>query len=594
MSDTSTGPLLKPDDRVHFVDSHRPPLPDGDYTITLTHHIGEQKISASQSLDFALKGPRFAVENPHIASRFPPQDADGDFGAVLPHIILERSTLPWERSAVVGTDPDSPPWLALLVLAEDELVGRTQIVKSSALMTDAVDAEPPDPAFGDSFVLLSRGATDAVDTPVLTIELDATDAKNLLPTLHELRLLNSVRQVNDQPGKAIVIANRLPKPDARNQVHLVSLEHQFNQNGSHWSETAQSNRVRLVSLTHWTFHCDTSPGDLATVLKDLGIGTYALDMENAGSSAWRVAQGNVPVEHVLEDGRRTAAWFHGPLAAAQRAFPEFPVRRPEDLLLVDPGSGMVDVSYAAAWKQGQLQALSNPRVSQALHNWKRAVAHARRMEDQKSEFPEHAPDPRSRPDFPVAEWYDSAFKRMGGVPFTHLVPDPALLPPETLVFFETDVDWIAALFDGALSLGRTSVRELEHDRELWRELPEINPTSGVLIRSRAVAGWPDLLVDGYLPGLPAGNGSARAETLRFERLGDDVLLVLFDGLIARVEVHLHPQAIHFGFDRDQEVFFKNSRRVVNVSDLASRISADSAHRFSFAMVEAAPRVVFEV
>ena len=41
-----------------------------------------------------------------------------------------------------------------------------------------------------------------------------------------------------------------------------------------------------------------------------------------------------------------------------------------------------------------------------------------------------------------------------GIPFHYLVPDERLLPPESLKFFVVDPAWLAALRDGAFSIGR--------------------------------------------------------------------------------------------------------------------------------------------
>ena len=59
-----------------------------------------------------LPGSSFSLPPACIHSVFPPEGSLGDHSEVLPQIILNRSTLPWERSAKDG-DGDTP-WLALL------------------------------------------------------------------------------------------------------------------------------------------------------------------------------------------------------------------------------------------------------------------------------------------------------------------------------------------------------------------------------------------------------------------------------------------------------------------------------------------------
>ena len=54
----------------------------------------------------------------------------------------------------------------------------------------------------------------------------------------------------------------------------------------------------------------------------------------------------------------------------------------------------------------------------------------------------------------VAAWlHDLAVLK--GVPFGYLVPDNAMLPPESIRFFVLDPNWINALLEGAASIGRS-------------------------------------------------------------------------------------------------------------------------------------------
>ena len=53
----------------------------------------------------------------------------------------------------------------------------------------------------------------------------------------------------------------------------------------------------------------------------------------------------------------------------------------------------------------------------------------------------------------LAKWL-TQLENLVGVPFNYLVPDIAMLPPETLRFFHIDPNWINALVDGATSIGR--------------------------------------------------------------------------------------------------------------------------------------------
>ena len=64
---------------------------------------------------------------------FPSPGSLGEHSNVLPHIILKRSTLPWERQADPGVNRGKDtPWLALLLFEEQEIGSpRTLMLRDS-------------------------------------------------------------------------------------------------------------------------------------------------------------------------------------------------------------------------------------------------------------------------------------------------------------------------------------------------------------------------------------------------------------------------------------------------------------------------------
>lgn len=179
----------------------------------------------------------------------------------------------------------------------------------------------------------------------------------------------------------------------------------------------------------------------------------------------------------------------------------------------------------------------------------------------------------------IYKWL-AGLKLLQGVPFRYLVPDEAMLPPETIRFFHLDMNWIDALIDGALSIGRsgsTASPEATHDTavrtllqknatfQAWQErplalgiaspisvaamtaqampAPALESVSGFLIRSDVVKGWPGLEVNGY-----AADGTL-LDIVRFERLAPTVLLCLFEKngkTLSRLDIHEPAEGLHFG------------------------------------------------
>jgi hypothetical protein len=125
------------------------------------------------------------------------------------------------------------------------------------------------------------------------------------------------------------------------------------------------------------------------------------------------------------------------------------------------------------------------------------------------------------------------------IPPHYLLPDPALLPAESLCFFTIDKNWIDALIDGALSLANNQLPEADKvTRNKIREkiqeyLDEVDPalgykpqvpTYGMLLRSDIVSRFPGLSI--RAPNLNPAD--LRAPILRQTVIAEGTLLVLFD------------------------------------------------------------------
>ncbi len=154
-----------------------------------------------------------------------------------------------------------------------------------------------------------------------------------------------------------------------------------------------------------------------------------------------------------------------------------------------------------------------------------------------------------------------------GLPFEYLVAHPAMLPNESMRFFLIDGNWLDRLVDGAASVGvgssRDSVLALDRLRSLEQdararamtirsELRGVSaPTaaassqwSGFLLRSTAVSGWPGMEVQGF-----DAQGNL-LPLLRMERLSPGVLMCLFAGVAASVNLTEPPETLHFGIGSD--------------------------------------------
>ena len=109
--------------QVTFIQYHRPTMPPGRYTIEMSQEVAVPgtKDQFSVRRQFTVAGDRLSLHAGDVVTVFPPDGSLGDHSDVLPHVMLERSTLPWEFAA----DKAGAPWLALLLFGEQESLGGT-------------------------------------------------------------------------------------------------------------------------------------------------------------------------------------------------------------------------------------------------------------------------------------------------------------------------------------------------------------------------------------------------------------------------------------------------------------------------------------
>lgn len=174
----------------------------------------------------------------------------------------------------------------------------------------------------------------------------------------------------------------------------------------------------------------------------------------------------------------------------------------------------------------------------------------------------------------ISQWLGRA-ALFYGVPFEQLIIDERMLPRESIRFFFVDHNWLDAMIDGVFSIGVHSSRNLQNVQTLVSAIREVTdtqmmlvrnqlrkvappetivlggPITGMLLRSAVVSGWPGLAVKAYetVSGSPPA-GSNPLQMLRMDRVAPDVLLCLFAGIPARVEVDEPSEGLHFGVEDD--------------------------------------------
>jgi hypothetical protein len=678
--------MSTPTDTIQFIAFHKPALLDGEYILNIKQQVqidgmnrwGNDQWSAAPSsrLQFSVAGPRFSLDPGLIQSQFPPPKSVGEYYSVLPHIILNRTTLPWERTidnSSPSTTKNPKGWMALLLFdktADNGAPVAATVTVQDLLNTYGQSATPPNqPEF---VKILARNAQGQVGQGELKLDvgqhvndrLTVIDVPKqllwqILPSVDEIAFLSHVRigQDSADPKKEaeypVILCNRLPAPGSsaspvgtQSTVHLVSLEARQPLLDALKTKPQDNKLVRLVSLASWSFStlqsnktftswikeawcpdADRTDSNNSTTCNAGVIHTLRMATKRNSDAERFVSQGYVPIKHQTRQGNHLVSWYRSPLLPGQSPVTDLalPVRTSDELVRYFSDVGMFDTTYAAAWELGRILTLRSKKVSVSLFNWKRAHAQqVRQAESAVSHLP-FAPDYSIAPDFPkqVGQWFDELL-RLNHVPFHYLVPLEEMLPNNSLRFFHVDINWLACLLDGAFSIGRVSSADVSQDDESRKagHVPTAATYSGFLLRSPVVPGWPHFGVEAYTQAVRAVDGDlpkgvSPTKRLRFDRLGEDVLLCLFEGEIQTVDIHEHPETIHFGVDpgddpskisnykkalRDKnsgslgppkELNWKSiDKRTLNILDLASKGQALNSAEFGVTMIEGAEKVRF--
>lgn len=590
-------------------DNYKSPLTAGAYRFVLQQTVkvgdeGEQHYYRDQP--FEVMAPRYAIEGSEIQAYFPPPGGVAEYKNILPHLVFRTRNLPWERS--VWPDEGGEPWLALLVLSEQDILEGGAVMKTGTID----DLAPEQPAAAEWIrkeggvpVLLPRFKREEDDrkTAVRLLDLDLKLFLKLCPRRKDLLRLAHIRCVdttNKVPSEmvadgqfSVLVANRFPQPGA-NTVHLISIEGWNELIDAPATQSHAASRVRLITMASWNFVSDSTGHDtfgglMQRLRKNATV--FGVALPAPGSDAYvnqALAHGYVPIDYQPLDSTPTFAWYRGPLAPLVRQrLKQPPFQRADAALIFDDDRGLMDVSYAAAWQLGRLQALASPAFSKGLRlfveSCQNAAEFARQintfLELHRSAFPDITPDGTPRP---VAEQVTIADElvqwlarlvMLYPVPFHYLVPHTALLPMESLRFFHLDDNWVDALVDGALSIAVRSLagQDVAARKDLQSALSKIVyqyrlrlqgkrpeeepsesymdiPKSGFLLRSSVVTGWPGVEVT--VTTRDEFSAKNIPEILRLDQIADGVLFCLASSPLKQVTFREPREGTTFGVNTD--------------------------------------------
>jgi hypothetical protein len=366
------------------------PLANAGSTLTLTPgqtlddgNTNLLQLQGAGAVTLKVEGPQLQLTPADIAGVYPAPNSEESPDEFLPHIALERRTLPWERIGLGG----QKPWLALMLFKESELRGGL-LTTSPAATLQAVtlaDVEARDPA-GYASLHTTLALPDSTPLSVLYVKNSILVGRR--PAAADLKYMSHVRRdLKTGKDRAIVISNRLPSAGAvgsEPEIHtavLVSLERRDDLYAAARALPANAqNEAVLVVLHHWSFKPNQG-GDFEQVIRSIAIRPNGGVLRYGNLPKDAVGQAP-PLSGPFQGSLRHDGYFletlphlqpgnvtwRGPLRPfappprnqgfAVRAAPEeFENPQPDDPL---------DYSHASAFELGRLLALARPEVLEDL------------------------------------------------------------------------------------------------------------------------------------------------------------------------------------------------------------------------------------
>lgn len=352
-----------------------------------------------------------------------------------------------------------------------------------------------------------------------------------------------------------------------------------------------------------------------------GFGPLVLDNADPGLPSVGTLE---LIYHALGKDIPASAWYRGPLTAGSidlskvsdytifQADPETSEKKKfplciEDLIITNSNKDIIDFTYAAAFELGKLMALSDVAFATEFYKWKNEAATAIRMGENRDDNIIHLPLYKTPKDLPIPQNLKNKFKawqNLEGIPYRYLIPNPVLLPNESIRYFYLDVNWVNAFTCGAFSIGHTVKADLDnHLQDLL--LSTSSKKMGFLINSLAVSGWPGFEIDVYFDNEIE---STTYTHLNKNDLDTNASLFLFDKPFSELRFHLHPAKLHSGFLYEDGQYLKSHKKngidkkikadlinqVITPSVIATKLGSNSVAQYAAKMLEGTPAVVFKI
>jgi len=139
------------------------------------------------------------------------------------------------------------------------------------------------------------------------------------------------------------------------------------------------------------------------------------------------------------------------------------------------------------------------------------------------------------------------------IPISYLVPDPDLLPPESIRFFHVNQTWIDRVIDGVFSNTNVGTVDFHYSLttlQLIRAAVDPAPggMSGILIRSELTRRWPKMIVRAFSSAVAGVDDESTIPVIRAEAISRDIFIALFAGQPKRIHIREPFEGVRFGVE----------------------------------------------
>ncbi|WP_166922468.1 hypothetical protein [Flavobacterium poyangense] len=573
--------------------------------------------------------------------------------------LFQRDETPVEKR----NPQDSPPvpWMALLLFDEEEMKN-LQISKNTiaALVQPNLSDGIIRPEIFDKNTttqdVLKLMEWEKVTDGCFTIELTKEQFEKNVPSMDSLSFLAHAKEVSitdkDKAGItdlnddgagvfSVIVGNRLPSKGKQNTAILVSLEGftAYLKGANPMKKIPSEHKARLAVLASWNF-IDDGELSFSQLIDSVEIKSMKVQRkEEASDLVPFFDSGYIPIEHLTRTGASTLSWYHGPLVP--KLFPastkNISFSTSDAALRYDKTTGFFDISFAAAWQLGRILALQNQEFSKTILNWRitqnqleagkekeesinvilsntdgadlkdKVIRYLGQLNELEIPISTEKTSAVSEEIPKTVQHFLNDLYQLKGIPFPYLVPHELLLEKEheaftgTLSLFYVDPNWVEALLDGALSIGRIqnndTLLQLAINGEFItgyntqsividekkKEKEEVKGrrlnTTGFLFRSNLVSGWRGLEIKAF-----DGEGT-KLPALRFERIDADIFLGIFNGNIASITITQPYEGLHFGIKYSNNKYQKNLKNEDGTNQKVKDGTADVDKELNEGLIE---------